>query len=170
MGEKYLSNWGLILGTKKARKRLVCGLFRPYIFFVKATWLRRQDLNLRPSGYEPDELPDCSTPRYSAARTRVLLFGAYILYCIRSKKSRAFSNIFAFFKNRLSPQPASAQEAALPPARAGRADARPSGVARRSPRRPSIFAGQGPPARHSAAFCFCCRTRRHSRRRRPQNR
>jgi len=27
--------------------------------------LRGQDLNLRPSGYEPDELPDCSTPRQS---------------------------------------------------------------------------------------------------------
>jgi membrane-bound lytic murein transglycosylase A len=27
--------------------------------------LRGQDLNLRPSGYEPDELPDCSTPRPS---------------------------------------------------------------------------------------------------------
>ncbi len=26
--------------------------------------LRGQDLNLRPSGYEPDELPGCSTPRY----------------------------------------------------------------------------------------------------------
>ncbi len=26
-------------------------------------WLRGPDLNRQPSGYEPDELPDCSTPR-----------------------------------------------------------------------------------------------------------
>src|SRR5215831_8871601 len=26
-------------------------------------WLRGLDLNKRPSGYEPDELPGCSTPR-----------------------------------------------------------------------------------------------------------
>jgi hypothetical protein len=26
-------------------------------------WLRGSDLNRRPSGYEPDELPGCSTPR-----------------------------------------------------------------------------------------------------------
>jgi hypothetical protein len=29
----------------------------------KLIWLRGRDLNPRPSGYEPDELPGCSTPR-----------------------------------------------------------------------------------------------------------
>ncbi len=30
--------------------------------FVRKNWLRGLDLNQRPSGYEPDELPGCSTP------------------------------------------------------------------------------------------------------------
>ncbi len=42
---------------RRAQKR---PLFRVAFFDV---WLREPDLNRRPSGYEPDELPDCSIPR-----------------------------------------------------------------------------------------------------------
>ena len=34
-------------------------------------WLRGPALNQRPSGYEPDELPNCSTPRYDALFQRL---------------------------------------------------------------------------------------------------
>jgi hypothetical protein len=31
--------------------------------YKAGSWLRGVDLNHRPLGYEPNELPDCSTPR-----------------------------------------------------------------------------------------------------------
>ena len=33
------------------------------ILIFNFSWLREPDLNRRPSGYEPDELPGCSIPR-----------------------------------------------------------------------------------------------------------
>jgi hypothetical protein len=34
------------------------------LILLRKSWLRGLDLNQRPSGYEPDELPGCSTPRH----------------------------------------------------------------------------------------------------------
>src|SRR5256885_8140998 len=37
---------------------------QPFVSRQLKSWLRGRDLNPRPLGYEPNELPDCSTPRH----------------------------------------------------------------------------------------------------------
>ena len=48
----------------KTKNRAVKGLHPLQRAIFSIFELREQDLNLRPSGYEPDELPGCSIPRF----------------------------------------------------------------------------------------------------------
>ena len=57
-----------LIGKRATNKKInlseVLELEINLLIFSIIFWLRGTDLNRRPSGYEPDELPDCSTPRY----------------------------------------------------------------------------------------------------------
>ena len=53
--------------------------FRKPLKVTYIKWLRELDLNQRPSGYEPDELPDCSIPRYFCILRNLLFLLTFLL-------------------------------------------------------------------------------------------
>ena len=51
-------------------------------------WLRGRDLNPRPSGYEPDELPGCSTPRVHDTGMSIVRKPKQLILAISDLRSR----------------------------------------------------------------------------------
>ena len=67
---------------------------------VLCFWVQGPDLNRRPPGYEPDELPSCSTPRYLFYK---LCFGTGTkVWCRRPGSNRYGRKVPRDFKSRAS--------------------------------------------------------------------
>jgi hypothetical protein len=103
--------------------------------------LRGQDLNLRPSGYEPDELPGCSTARVSGNRTDAVPQAACSRIVSGAVTEAAKSRLVARENGGAKKRRTDCSAAAPRP---------PTSSARREPRRPprprlvSPHPGQGP--------------------------
>ena len=63
---KCSTNWANIPYAQNRNRTSDTRIFSPLLYQLSylGIKLRGKDLNQRPPGYEPDELPDCSTPRY----------------------------------------------------------------------------------------------------------
>ena len=58
--------------TTKPHGELLASLTGLFGVGVSAKWLRGSDLNRRPLGYEPNELPGCSTPQLDSNKARAV--------------------------------------------------------------------------------------------------
>jgi hypothetical protein len=59
---------------------------------MAVNWLRGLDLNQRPSGYEPDELPGCSTPRSRTVELARRFIHAQAVSSIKTARRHSKSN------------------------------------------------------------------------------
>ena len=107
--------------TRRAHKNFSAHLFNEVVVRTKANsigdftarcqrnWLRGLDLNQRPSGYEPDELPGCSTPRLQYAnaddeiKPKVLLMGIGFREIPELAPAVGFGGSFPVFWSDLNP-------------------------------------------------------------------